>query len=194
MRFLLLDGPIKSPIKSGHDISEFLGCPDFCSSYSLSASKWTRAALMDDLIQRMARHRDPVAFQDLSGFMDRALSHDDEAGSRRHSERRKTKISSNALCSAFPEKLRKKWAVCCLTKRDAQPALQSSQSTAQNPGPNGKRIVDAKGPAAMVNHGMVNRSASGFISAHLCLKNSSHGARREPGLLSKRSGELTVRI
>ena len=29
MRFLLLDGPIKS----GHDISEFLGCPDFCSSY-----------------------------------------------------------------------------------------------------------------------------------------------------------------
>jgi hypothetical protein len=28
MRFLLLDGPIKS----GHDISEFLGCPDFCSS------------------------------------------------------------------------------------------------------------------------------------------------------------------
>jgi hypothetical protein len=31
MRFLLLDGPIKS----GHDISEFLGCPDFCSSYAL---------------------------------------------------------------------------------------------------------------------------------------------------------------
>ena len=25
MRFLLLDGPIKSTIKSGHDISEFLG-------------------------------------------------------------------------------------------------------------------------------------------------------------------------
>jgi hypothetical protein len=22
-------------IKSGHDISEFLGCPDFCSSYAL---------------------------------------------------------------------------------------------------------------------------------------------------------------
>ena len=67
------------------------------------------------------------------------------------------------------------------------------QRKAQNPGPNGKRIVDAKGPAAMVNHGMVNRSASGFISARLCLKNSSHGARREPGRLSKRSGELTVR-
>jgi len=38
------------------------------------------------------------------------------------------------------------------------------------PGPNGKRIVDAKGPAAMVNRGMVNRSASGFISARLMLK------------------------
>ena len=68
--------------------------------------------------------------------------------------------------------------------RDAHDAKRS---------PNSKRIVDAKGPAAMVNRGMVNRSASGFISARLCLKNSSHGARREPGRLSKRSGELTVR-
>ncbi len=31
MRFLLLDGPIKS----GHDKSEFVCCPDFCTCYNI---------------------------------------------------------------------------------------------------------------------------------------------------------------
>jgi hypothetical protein len=36
------------------------------------ASRYCHYFLINDLIQRMAQHRDPVAFQDLSGFMDRA--------------------------------------------------------------------------------------------------------------------------
>ncbi len=60
MRFLLLDGPIKS----GHDKSEFVGWPDFCSSYILTTgpsatglslpARFPSRRLLDDDIDAIA--------------------------------------------------------------------------------------------------------------------------------------------